>query len=98
MKKIDKETLVDASNRLLFSMSDEQYETLLEEFDVLTKQMGLIGQIEGLDEFEPMTFPFDVTTDFLRDDVAVEPLSQEDTLKNAGNVMEGQIKLPKVVG
>ena len=37
MKKIKKEVLVDAANRLLFTMSDEQFETLQEEFKVLTK-------------------------------------------------------------
>ena len=43
MKTITKEVLVDAANRLLFSMSDEEYETLMKEFGVLTKLKGAIG-------------------------------------------------------
>lgn len=97
MKKIKKEVLVDAANRLLFTMSDEQFETLQEEFKVLTKLMGKIGKIEGLDEYEPMTFPFDCTTDYLREDEPNEVLDREEALKNAGSVMNDQVKLPKVV-
>ena len=97
MKTINKEVLVDAANRLLFSMSDEQYDTLMKEFGVLTKLMGAIGEIEGLENYEPMTFPFECTTDFLREDEALEPLPREVALKNAGNVQDNQVKLPKVV-
>lgn len=97
MKTIKKEVLVDAANRLLFTMSDEQFETLQEEFKVLTKLMSKIGKIEGLDEYEPMTFPFDCTTDYLREDEPGEVLDREEALKNAGSVMDDQVKLPKVV-
>jgi len=97
MKTIKKEVLVDAANRLLFTMSDEQFETLQEEFKVLTKLMSKIGKIEGLDEYDPMTFPFDCTTDYLREDEPGEVLDREEALKNAGSVMDDQVKLPKVV-
>ena len=56
MKKVTKEVLVDASNRLLFTMSDEEFDLLLEEFDTLTKQFNLIGEIEGVDEEKPIYF------------------------------------------
>ncbi len=98
MKEITIDVLKDAANRLLFTMSDEQYQTLYEEFEVLKRQMETIGKIEGLDSYEPMTFPFDCTTSFLRDDIPDEPLSREEALKNAGSKEDGQIKLPKVVG
>lgn len=97
MKKITKEVLVDAANRLLFTMSDEQYDTLQDEFKTLIKQMGMIGEIPDLDKYEPMTFPFDCETSFLREDTPDEALSREDALKNAGNKQDNQIKLPKVV-
>jgi Asp-tRNA(Asn)/Glu-tRNA(Gln) amidotransferase C subunit len=45
-----------------------------------------------------MTFPFDVTVTALRADVPTTPLAQEDVVKNAGSVLNGEIKLPKVVG
>lgn len=98
MKEINLEVLHDCANRLLFTMSDEEYATLLDEFSILTKQMRTIGEIPDLDKYEPMTFPFDVTTSYLREDVATEPLMTKEALKNAGSVMDNQIKLPKVVG
>jgi aspartyl/glutamyl-tRNA(Asn/Gln) amidotransferase C subunit len=97
MKTITMDVLKDAANRLLFTMSDEQYKTLYEEFGILTKQMEKIGEIKGLEAYAPMTFPFDCSTTYLREDVAEEPLKREDALKNAGNKQDEQIKLPKVV-
>jgi len=91
------DVLKDAANRLLFDMSVEQYKTLYEEFQILTKQMETIGKIEGLESYEPMTFPFDCSTSFLREDVAEEPLTRDEALRNAGNKQDNQIKLPKVV-
>jgi aspartyl/glutamyl-tRNA(Asn/Gln) amidotransferase C subunit len=98
MKAINKEVLKDAAKRLLFDMSEDEYETLLKEFDVVTKQMELIGQIEGVDDYEPMTFPFECTTSYLREDIPTKPLSKDEVLRNAKNKSAGQIKLPKVVG
>lgn len=97
MKTITMGVLNDAANRLLFTMSEEQYKTLYEEFQILVKQMKSIGEIKGLENYAPMTFPFPCSTTYLREDVPAKPLSKEEALKNAGNVQDGQIKLPKVV-
>ena len=91
MKEINLEVLKDAANRLMFDMSPE-------EFSILTKQMETIGKIEGLDEMEPMTFPFPCETSFLREDEPEVALPRDEALKNAGSVQDHQIKLPKVVG
>ena len=97
MKKYDLAVLKDAANRLLFDMSDEEYKTLLEEFDIITTQMRMIGEDSSLDLEEPMTFPFDCKTTFLREDIPGTPLDREEAIKNANNKTGGQIKLPKVV-
>ena len=45
-----------------------------------------------------MTFPFDCTTSYLREDEESEPmLPLNEVLKNAKDVTANQIKLPKVV-
>jgi len=98
MKSVDKQMLKEAANKLMFDMEDSQYETLLKEFSVVLNNMELIGKIKGVDDATPMTFPFEVSNDFLREDVAVEPLKRDEALKNASEVVEGQIRLPKVVG
>ena len=97
MKNVNKEVLKVTANKLMFDMSDEQYDNLVAEFDILIKQMNLIGEIEGVDEVEPMTFPFDVTNSYLREDEATTPLNRDEVLKNAKDVVDGQIRLPKVV-
>ena len=98
MKEVNKDVLKEAANKLLFDMSEEEYDTLLEEFSIITKQMTFISEIPGVDSEVPMTFPFDVTISCLREDVPSIPLSRDETLKNAHDVVEGQIRLPKVVG
>lgn len=97
MKKIDKAVLKDAANRLMFDMNEEDYDTLLEEFDIISKQLEMMGQVKGVDCETPMTFPFDVSVSFLRDDEPIKPLKNEDVLKNAHSTKDGQIKLPKVI-
>ena len=97
MKPVNKETLKEAANKLMFDMTDQEYETLLEEFDILMQQIDLMGEIPGLDNIEPMVFPFDVTNDYLREDTPSKPLNQEEVLKNVSDVVDGQIVLPKVV-
>jgi len=98
MKPVSKEILETTAEKLMFKMSEEQYQTLLSEFEVIQKQMAFIGEIPGVDEAEPMTFPFNVENTFLREDVAKANLTREEALKNAKDVVEGQIRLPKVVG
>lgn len=98
MKAVNTELLKDIAHKLMFDMNEEQYDTLLKEFDTVIKQMELISEIKGADDAEPMTFPFDVTTSYLREDVASKPLDRDEALKNASDVIEGQIRLPKVVG
>ena len=98
MKPVNKEVLKVAANKLMFTMEESQYDTLLEEFDTILKQMGIIGKIPGVDEAEPMTFPFDVTTTYLREDKVEQPLDRDEALRNASDVVDGQIRLPKVVG
>ena len=97
MKTYNIEVLKDASHRLLFEMSEEQYDTLLKEFDIVTSQMKLIGEDPIVDSYEPMIFPFECTTSYLREDEPGTPLSREEALRNVHNKTGGQIKLPKVV-
>lgn len=98
MKPINKDVLKTAANKLMFDMDENQYETLLKEFSTILKQLELMGDIPHIDDVEPMTFPFEVTTSYLREDVVQKPLDRDEALKNASDVVDGQIRLPKVVG
>jgi len=94
---MNKETLVMLANKLMFTMEDSEYDTLLEEFDVMIKQMDLIGKIDGIEKVEPMTYPFPLEDVSLRDDEVVDELEIDEILSNSGNNLYNQVKLPKVV-
>lgn len=97
MKKITKEILLECAHNLMFDLTDEELDKLLIEFDIIEKQMELIGDINGVDNVEPMSFPYDVFLDSLREDIPTPPVDRKKLLKNTNDVQDGQIKLPKVV-
>lgn len=97
MKKVTKEVLQECANKLMFCLTEDELSTLLRDFDTIISQMELIKNIPGVDDVEPMTFPFEIEQSYLREDVAEEPLKKEDALKNAIDVVDGQIRLPKVI-
>lgn len=94
---MDKETLVMLANKLMFTMNDSEYETLLDEFDTMIKQMDLICQIKGIEKVEPMSYPFPLDDVVLRDDEVVDELEIDEILQNSGSHLYNQVKLPKVV-
>ena len=94
---IEKEKLEMYAEKLLFKMNDSVYETLHQEFEVILKQMDLIGKIEGISEVEPMTFTFVTYDAKLREDEVKNTLETEDLLVNAKCHDRSQIRVPKVV-
>ncbi len=100
MKEVNKDILKDAASRLLFDMKDEEYDTLLNEFGIITKQLKLMDEIKGLNDVEPMSFPYvDESFSLLREDEPVkeDEVDKEEMLQNAKVYRDGQVKLPKVV-
>ena len=94
---MDKETLVMLANKLMFTMDDREYDTLLDEFDVILKQMDLIGKIENINKVEPMSYPFLLDDVELREDEVVDELEIDEIHSNSGSNLYNQVKLPKVV-
>ena len=94
---MDKETLVMLANKLMFTMEDSEYDTLLGEFDAMIKQMDLIGKIEGIEDVEPMVYPFELSDVCLREDKVLDELEIDEILTNSGSNLYNQVKLPKVV-
>ena len=76
----------------------DELKILQNEFDIILKQMEIIGSLKGIDAVSPMTFPFDVIVDYLREDDEIKTISKEEALRNAKDIVEDQIRLPKVVG
>lgn len=94
---IEKEKLKKYARLLMFEMNEEEYTTLQDEFEVILKQMDLIGEIEGIDKVEPLTFPFKNEDASLREDEEGDYLTVGEVLENAKHVVDDQVKVPKVV-
>ena len=88
--------LKDYAHKLMFDMNDFEYETLLKEFDVVLKQMDIISKFDNIDKIEPMVLPFPIEVK-LRSDDLIEVLTREDVLKNAKEIENDQVKVPRVV-
>ena len=96
-KKITREDLKKYASKLMFDMNEDEYETLEEEFEIILKQMDLIGEISNIKDVDPMTFPFVTYEAELRDDVVEDALSVNEVLANAKHTLNDQVKVPKVV-
>ena len=83
MNKITKENIQDYALKLMFKMKDEEFDAFEKEFETILKQMDLIGQIEGIENVEPLVFPFKLKDVKLREDIATSTLTTEDAVKNA---------------
>ena len=94
---INKELLEEYAKKLMFKMNDEEYKTLEEEFNIILKQMDLIGKIKNIKEVKPMTYPFINTDATLREDEIDNTITTTDLLQNAKEKERNQIKIPKVV-
>ena len=94
---ITKDNLKEYAKKLMFDMEDCEYETLEKEFEIILKQMDLIGKIDGIKDVEPMTFPFELEGVTLREDEVNNTIDFDDLKVNAKETEAFQVKVPKVV-
>ena len=94
---INKDKLKEYAEKLMFRLEEEQYDTLLREFDVILEQMKLIEDIKEIDGIEPMTFPFELDNVRPREDEKIETIDTEMALSNAKEKIGTEVKVPKVV-
>lgn len=97
MKTLDGQGFKALAMQLHFSLSDEEANDIKHEFDVFIEQMDLLKTIET-EGVEPMVYPFDEETNFLREDVVDHVLPVQDVLMNAPKTKNGFIVTQKVVG
>jgi len=98
MPKFTKEMVNDYANKLLIGLTDEENKMVLDEFDVIDKDIDIINTIEGIEDVKPMTHALDgVKMPALREDIAKQSPSVDDLLKNASRKIGQEIEVPKVV-
>lgn len=82
--------------KTMFNISDEEMPELIEEYDIFMNHVAVLEKIDT-EGVEPLAYPYEIETTFLREDEPVDTISREDVLKNAKCVEDNQIKVPKVV-
>lgn len=97
-KKFTKEMVNDYADKLLIGLTDEENKMVLDEFEVIDKNIDIINQIPGIEDIEPMSWCLDRTIDFLREDIVEESVPIEDLLANSDQTTEREVEVPKVVG
>ncbi|MDE5889274.1 MAG: hypothetical protein K2H20_04570, partial [Bacilli bacterium] len=72
MSKFTKEMVDDYADKLLIGLTDDENKMVLDEFDIIDKNLDLVTQIPNIGEVEPMTHCLDDFEYELREDVVVE--------------------------
>ena len=97
MAKFTREMVTDYADKLLIGLTDSETKMVLDEFEVIDKNIDLINKIPNISEVEPMTHCLDRTIDFLREDEIEDSIDIDDILSNSDDVQDDQVKVPKVV-
>lgn len=98
MNKFTKEMVDDYADKLLIGLTDEENKMVLDEFEIIDKNIDLINEIEGIEQVEPMTHTLDDFTYELREDVIEDSIPIEELLQNCDDYEGREVVVPKVVG
>ena len=93
-----KEVVEDLADKLLIGLTEEENQMVLDEFEVIDKQINTINEIDGIENIEPMTHTLDDFEYELREDIVEESVPIEDLLSNCDVHSVREIEVPKVVG
>lgn len=97
MTKFTKEMVVDYADKLMIGLTEEETQMVLDEFEVIDKNISLINEIPNIESVEPMSYCLDDFTCTLREDVVEESVDLEELLANCGDAGTDGVCVPKVV-
>lgn len=97
MAKFTEEMVIDYADKLLIGLTDEEVKMVLDEFEVIDKNISLVNKIPGIEKVEPMTHCLDDFIYELREDVVEESIPIDDILANCDSYLNREVKVPKVV-
>lgn len=96
-KAFTKEMVNDYADKLLIGLTEEENKRVLDEFDIIDKNINIINEIPDIESIEPMSWCLDRTIDSLREDVIEESTPIDDLLKNSDKTIGDAIEVPRVV-
>lgn len=95
--KFNKELIDNLAGKLMIGLSEEENETVLKEFKLIEDNMELINQIDGIENVEIMSHPFDLFQASLREDEPKDSIPFKEAIKNC-DVLDGrEVKVPKTL-
>ena len=98
MSKFTSEMVDDYADKLLIGLTREENKMVLDEFDIIDKNLDLVNQIPNISEVEPMTHTLDDFEFKLREDEVVPSVPVDLLLRNSDDVFGDEIVVPLVVG
>ncbi len=97
MAKFTKEMVVDYADKLLIGLTEEEVKMVLDEFEIIDKNIDLINVIPNISKVEPMTHCLDNFIYELREDIPDESVDIDELLQNCDSYLNREVKVPKVV-
>ena len=98
MSRFTKEMVDDYADKLLIGLTEEENKMVLEEFEIIDKNIDLINKIPNISKVEPMTHALDDFEYVLREDIVEPSVPIEQLLQNCDDYENDEVVVPKVVG
>lgn len=98
MGKFTKEMVCNYADKLLIGLTDSENKMVLDEFEIIDKNIDMINDIEGIENVSPMTHTLDDFVYELREDIPEESVPIENLLQNCDDYEGREVVVPKVVG
>ena len=98
MNKFTKEMVDDYANKLLIGLTEEENQMVLDEFEIIDKNIDIINEIPNIEKVEPMTHALDNFEYELREDIVEESIPIEDLLANCDDKAGDEVEVPRMVG
>lgn len=97
MGKFTKEMVTDYADKLMIGLTEEETKMVLDEFDIIDKNIDVINEISNISSVEPMSFCLDDFIYTLREDEVEDSIPIEELLQNCDDASNSEVKVPKVV-
>lgn len=97
MAKFTKEMVDDYADKLLIGLTEEENKQVLDEFEIIDRNIDLINEIPNIKEVEPMTHCLDNFICEFREDKIEESVDIDLLLQNCDDYDDREVVVPKVV-
>lgn len=97
MTKFTSEIVDEYAEKLLIGLTKEENQMVLNEFEIIDKNIDIINEIPNINEIEPMTHCLDNFEYVLREDIEEKSVDIDKLLQNCDEKIDREVQVPKVV-